>query len=846
MKNSLEALSDKLAKILGQLKEIDAVAGTLKAGGQGSNGVMSGSLSTVSTVAQPFSLGGTLMKMGGAALTSFGGVAAGMSQMMPDVQMTIARRAGFYQAGVASGGIMSHSALESSVRLGLGKFSTSQGSDAVVAAMLTTRGMVPGTATFNNTVTAVGQAARYLNMPNEVAASALENLTSGPTSAMMMRNFGVFTSNPRTGEAMGQAQIFEQLAQRFTGGRKTTLQGTLESLRRGNLGSNIRNSGLDEAQQRLLAQYMIDRSQGITMNLEDPEAISKAIARNDALGISNPMLEQYRQNAQDNQLMERATDSYLDGIAQASDALIELKKAVEGLPDMFFELKGGLEFFMGDKAGQGAVTTGASILGGLGSIASIGLGAYALSKGKNVFGKNGIFNLGRGKTPTVTPATPGLGASALYNPKTGNTFGEDAAKAGSKAGGFKIDPKVLKGGLKFGGALSAASLLLDAEANNQAAAQGMGGSAWGSSIGSAIGGTALGALGFAVPIPGLNVALGIGGGLLGGFLGGMAGSAIGSIFDAPNTGGATVKYSGTYSGGGSATINPGGDSGNWSGAYGESRYYGTHQGIDIPLAEGTKVYAAADGKVIAAQSGQGPRSYGLYVKIKHSDKYVTMYAHLSRIDVSVGQQVTKGQLIGLSGNTGFSTGPHLHFGLYKDGAAVDPRGWTSDDLTGGVERYSAGNNAGQAQGKKPPGSGGSIMDLILNPATGALAASSAISISASGVKGRQFTSAGLVGATMSGGLRSLSNPIEGAFGGTDAPAPGTGGGLDILTVQDTDSRRSKTGEEGSSTTVQHVHKNNITIQLTIPQATEAEARKFAKMIKEQMEEDSFLSKMGSK
>jgi hypothetical protein len=154
---------------------------------------------------------------------------------------------------------------------------TSPGSDSAVAAMLTTRGMVPGSSTFGSTVTAVGQAARYLNMSNEVSASAIEGLTSGSTSAMMMRNFGVFTSNPATGQAMSQAQIFSQLADRFTGGRQTTVEGTMESLRRGNLGSNIRNSGLDSAQQAMLSQYMIDRARGINMDLSDPDSISEAI-----------------------------------------------------------------------------------------------------------------------------------------------------------------------------------------------------------------------------------------------------------------------------------------------------------------------------------------------------------------------------------------------------------------------------------------------------------------------------------------------------------------------------------------------------------------------------------------
>jgi hypothetical protein len=735
--------------------------------------------------------------------------------MMPDVQMTVARRAGFYQAGVASGGIMSHGALESSVRLGLGKFSTSQGSDAAVAAMLSTRGMVPGSKTFGQTVTAVGQAARYLNMPNEVAASALEGLTSGPTSANMMRNFGVFTGNPVTGEAMSQSQIFEQLAQRFTGGRQTTVEGTMESLRRGNLGSNIRNSGLDPAQQALLSQYMIDRSRGINMDLSDPNAIGEAIKRNEAQGISNPMLEQYRQNAQDNQLMERATESYLDGISEASDALIELKKAVEGLPDMFFKLKGGLDFFMGDRAGQGVVGAGASVLGGAAALGGQALQMYGGYKALQALKGGG------GASPAGGVGRKTGGRRIAGQPAAGKKFdlGKSVGKGVGK--GFGLGAVASIGGTVLGDLISGGSDIGSAQ------------SKIGNALGTGASWAGMGAMiGSVVPGLGTGIGAAVGGGL-------------GALYGA-FTGGPTVAYTGKNSGGGSGTITPGGNSSAWAGAYGESRYYGTHQGIDIPLAVNTKVYAAANGKVIAAQEGQGERSYGLYVKIKHSDKFVTMYAHLNRIDVRVGQEVTQGQQIGLSGNTGFSTGPHLHFGLYKDGIAVDPSGWIAEDLTGGTERYSAGNNGGQAQGKQRGPKGAGIMDLILNPSASASSAASAISISSSGVKGRQFTSAGIVGATMSGGVRGLSSGVEGALAG-DAPAEtGTGGGMDIFTVQDTSSKLTGIKEDSSSVVTQHVHKNNITIQVTVPQATEAEAKKFAKMIKEQLEEDSMLSKMGRK
>jgi len=94
-----------------------------------------------------------------------------------------------------------------------------------------------------------------------------------------------------------------------------------------------------------------------------------------------------------------------------------------------------------------------------------------------------------------------------------------------------------------------------------------------------------------------------------------------------------------------------------------------HAGIDLALPEGTPVYAAAGGRVVLAGTQAG---YGLLVVVDHADGYTTYYGHLSRVGVVPGQYVEAGQLIGRSGNTGLSTGPHLHFEIRKDGSPVDP------------------------------------------------------------------------------------------------------------------------------------------------------------------------------
>ncbi len=97
-----------------------------------------------------------------------------------------------------------------------------------------------------------------------------------------------------------------------------------------------------------------------------------------------------------------------------------------------------------------------------------------------------------------------------------------------------------------------------------------------------------------------------------------------------------------------------------------------HEGIDISVGTGTSVVAAASGTVLVAGWSGG---YGVLVVIDHGNGLATAYAHNSSATVSPGQSVTQGQLVAYSGNTGHSTGPHLHFEVRVNGSAVNPLGY---------------------------------------------------------------------------------------------------------------------------------------------------------------------------
>jgi len=104
-----------------------------------------------------------------------------------------------------------------------------------------------------------------------------------------------------------------------------------------------------------------------------------------------------------------------------------------------------------------------------------------------------------------------------------------------------------------------------------------------------------------------------------------------------------------------------------------------HEGIDFTCPIGTEIYSTGNGTVERVE--YNGRGYGNHVIISHGFGYSTLYGHLSRFAVRPGQKIKRGDIIGYAGNTGSSTGPHLHYEVIKNGKKINPINYFFNDLT---------------------------------------------------------------------------------------------------------------------------------------------------------------------
>ncbi len=657
-------------------------------------------------------------------VTAAEGYASGMSTFMPSVPATLQRASTYYNASLTMGPRQSRLGVQQATFSILNQMGaiTSLGSDAQVANILGSQGMSINRGVYGQTITAVGNAAKYLNMSNETAAAAISGLTTGKGAANMLRNFGIYTSDLKTGKEKTQGEIFEELAQRMTMGRPAaTVEETLDSIRRGNLGESISNSGLTEDQQTLFKQFMINRAAGKRMDLSDQDAMKALMDDAKTAGNENPLTGMMALETAATGALGKAEGAYIGGINAATAALVELQKASGGLASLLGGANAFMKTLLSDNTVQGMSTMVKSSL----DLISSGMKAI--------------------QSTTVMGSNPQMAISG------------GVAVAG--------------GGVMLGGV--AAQL----------------------GVGAAMGAGSPG------PKEGEN--------------------SMSSLTSAVS--GATTQLATTNTGGNTDVGKPI-STGTILTKYGDPAYdnrgkivKAKHDGIDYKDKEGTLIRAVADGVVTDVRTnakkwpaGWGSNSYGNFVKIQHEDKQEgsksktqhTLYSHLKDVFVKKGQQVKKGDPIGTLGQTGQAYSPHLHFEYLLDGKETNPSKF---------KKYTDATVAAASQ--TTPGMDG-----------GSFAAANSMATALQGLFSGNMDQ-------MTKGLSSLASTL-----GIDASkygATGTSGGAGSGGLSS-----SGTSSGGNVVT------NNTTINVTIPQATPDEAKKFAELVAQYHDQNTLTSSMG--
>lgn len=637
-------------------------------------------------------------------------ILGGFNSMMPDIGATFAQANSAFQGVVASGGRMSRADFEAYAQRGIGKYNaTGVGSQVEAASYLAGRGMVMGSATFTQTLQTAGGLSMMMGMSNQAGAAAVEGLTSGAGSSNLLRNFGIYTSDPNTGKAKGTQDIVGQIKSRLTAGRGAfTTADVQESLRRGYLGVSLQNSGLSSDQQSMVVQSLMgDATDSKTgpINLDDQKSMDAATK---AMG-GNPNAPFMKIYGSQNAAMSRAESAYGTGADIAASGLEGLNAVAGELANTFGALNSAASTFMGNNAGSGVM----GVLGGAANIATMGM----MAKGMGAGGAGGPLGGMLGKMG------PALG------------------KAGKMLG--KATPAIAA----IGGGISMASDV----ANGQGWGTKQFSSDMGSTIGS-VGGAVLGNL----LLPGFG---GIAGGMLGGLIGGGIGGLIGSGGDVSNPESTGVTASGGKSNQGVGNngrlslIPP--VNGPLGDRFGATASYRTHphRGQDWSVGEGTSVKACAAGKVIATNtSGE----LGRMVQVQHEGGWITQYCHLSNNNIkAVGDKVSQGEYIANTGNTGTATtGAHLHLALMKGGQYYDPMLYMNG--ASGAPATPDSSSADGASGGSAGGDSGVSGD---SPNPIAQPGSNAVTASASGISGSASTIANQLGATGGGGEGLDKNPL---------------------------------------------------------------------------------------
>lgn len=280
------------------------------------------------------------------------GMQNAVNTFLPGVKDVMDRATGYYNAGIYSGTKPGDLSNRTFGKLSAMSAITSPGSDAEVAQYLASRGMSSNQDVYGQTMNTIGNAARYMNISNEDAASSIEGLTSAKGAATTLQNFGIYTADLSTGKEKTQGQIFEELAQRLTAGRgQANQEQTMASIRRGSLGVTIDSffSG-DKQGGQMFKQYMMDRATG--GNKVD---LSSSTDVTNGLASKNPLASQMAIDTSGTAAMNEAQASYIEGINRASLALQGLNAVAGGLSHVLGGASAMLQTLFGANTTKGLI-----------------------------------------------------------------------------------------------------------------------------------------------------------------------------------------------------------------------------------------------------------------------------------------------------------------------------------------------------------------------------------------------------------------------------------------------------------------------------------------------------------
>ena len=555
------------------------------------------------------------------------GTAAAQALDLPDfAENALARqRFGFFSGQGAAGASMTFQGM-------MNRGISTDRMDAVRAGMMaTSMGLMPTLPGYQNVTGGAEMFSRLVpgaGLTGGMQATAALNQAS---SVNRLRMIGIQVRDPSTGVMRSTESIANDLWNKInsqkTGGRAISKQDIAISLQSGNALDMMLNQyfGNDPVLRQGVVTALMQKASGGDFSQESlnrtgalPDLAVSTAQRNAA---SFGALDAYTGAAEQGMIGANST------IAAAANTMRDSAEIFSGAVTAFtyaMQLSGG--------AGGGLGTLAGGLIGGAANFAGSFLGSRG-GGGRGFGGGGGLSIFSSGSNKSVLPQTRGQKMSA----------------------GFK--------GAGIAGLLFSLPSLLEA-------------------FGSGDAGATAGALG--------SVAGGVLGGTLGSLLGPMgtfAGAGLGSMLG--NFVGSSLFGEGDGEDGKTASrFNPLEEL-HVNAAWRKKRNYlidgkppanPYHTGVDYGVPENTQVFAVKDGVVVSAKDA-GDSGFGKSIAIKHGDGYTTLYAHLNAHGVKAGDTVRAGQVIGLSGNTGLSSGPHLHFEVRENGndqgTNVDPVAYIS-------------------------------------------------------------------------------------------------------------------------------------------------------------------------